>query len=66
MARVPSLFSPGSLSLFGGGGADPFLTLHREMNRLFADVLGGGMATAGGAGSGSSAAGAANRCERDR
>ena len=46
MARVPSLFSPGSLLGVGGGG-DPFLTLHREMNRLFDDVLrGGGMPTA--------------------
>ena len=33
MARVPSLFNPGSL--LGVGGNDPFLTLHREMNRLF-------------------------------
>jgi HSP20 family protein len=34
MARVPSLL--------GTGGSDPFLTLHREMNRLFDDVLRGG------------------------
>ena len=44
MARVPSLFSPGSLL----GGGDPFLTLHREMNRLFDDVLRGGAVPAGG------------------
>ena len=49
MARVPSLFSPGSL--WGAGGADPFLTLHREMNRLFDDVLRGGAVSAGGQGS---------------
>jgi HSP20 family protein len=31
-----------------GGGTDPFLTLHREMNRLFDDVFRGvGMPTAG-------------------
>jgi HSP20 family protein len=45
MARVPSLFSPGSL--LGAGGADPFLMLHREMNRLFDDVLRGGAVPAG-------------------
>lgn len=45
MARVPSLFAPGSL--FGGGAADPFMTLHREMNRLFDDVLRGGGRPAG-------------------
>jgi len=49
MARVPSLFSPGSL--LGVGGADPFLTLHREMNRLFDDVLRGGAGAASGQGS---------------
>jgi HSP20 family protein len=48
MARVPSLFTPGSL--FGGGAADPFMTLHREMNRLFDDVLRGGGLPAGFAG----------------
>jgi HSP20 family protein len=48
MARVPSLFSPGSLL----GAGDPFLTLHREMNRLFDDVLRGAPA-AGGQGQGS-------------
>jgi HSP20 family protein len=45
MARVPSLFSPGSLL---GVGGDPFLTLHREMNRLFDDVLRGAAVPAGG------------------
>jgi HSP20 family protein len=50
MARVPSLFSPGSI--FGAGGPDPFLTLHREMNRLFDDVLRGAPASAGGQGGG--------------
>jgi HSP20 family protein len=30
------------------GGGDPFLTLHREMNRLFDDVLRGGGSAAGG------------------
>jgi HSP20 family protein len=48
MARVPSLFSPGSL--WGTGGSDPFLTLHREMNRLFDDVLRGGPVSSGGQG----------------
>ena len=48
MARVPSLFSPGSL--WGAGGSDPFLTLHREMNRLFDDVLRGGPVSSGGQG----------------
>lgn len=41
-----------SLIPFGFGapmGADPFVALHREMNRLFADVLGGGGAGARGA-----------------
>ncbi len=47
MARVPGLFNPGSLLSAGG---DPFLTLHREMNRLFDDVLRGGGAPAGGQG----------------
>jgi HSP20 family protein len=48
MARVPSLFSPGSL--LATGGSDPFLTLHREMNRLFDDVLRGGSVSSGGQG----------------
>ena len=51
MARVPSLFSPGSL--LGAGGSDPFLTLHREMNRLFDDVLRGGPVSSGGGQGGS-------------
>lgn len=49
MARAPSLFGAGSLM---GGAGDSFLTLHREMNRLFDDVLRGG---AGGGPSGGSA-----------
>src|SRR5690242_16481502 len=53
MARVPSLFSPGSL--WGPGGSDPFLTLHREMNRLFDDVLRGGPVSLGGQQGGSEA-----------
>ena len=40
MARYPTIFSPGSLAATSGG--DPFLALHREMNRLFDDVLRGG------------------------
>lgn len=48
MARVPSLFRPGSL--WGTGSSDPFLTLHREMNRLFDDVLRGGPMSSGGQG----------------
>jgi HSP20 family protein len=47
MALVPSLFTQGGLF---GQGADPFLTLHREMNRLFDDVLRGVPASAGGQG----------------
>lgn len=40
MARYPmTLFTPGRL--MGSGGADPFLALHREMNRLFDDVFRG-------------------------
>ena len=35
MALVPSIFSSGGLL---GTGGDPFLTLHREMNRLFDDI----------------------------
>ena len=45
MARVPSLFSPGGLMM---GGGDPFLTLHREMNRLFDDVARGPVQPGGG------------------
>lgn len=38
MARNPlSPFGSGSLS----GGSDPFMTLHRDMNRLFDDVFRG-------------------------
>ena len=48
MARFPlTMFTPGSL--VGAGPADPFLALHREMNRLFDDALRGGVAQAGGA-----------------
>ena len=39
MARVPTLFTAGSLF---GGDMDPFLALHREMNCLFDGVLRGG------------------------
>ncbi len=47
MARYPVPFSSGGL--LGGWPADPFMTLHREMNRLFDDVArGGGVASAGG------------------
>ena len=35
-----TLFTPASLTSIGSG--DPFLSLHREMNRLFDDVLRGG------------------------
>jgi HSP20 family protein len=52
MARVPSVFSPAGL--LGGGGGDPFLTLHREMNRLFDDILRGGPVSAGGQSGGQS------------
>ena len=31
-----------------GGGFDPLFSLHRDMNRLFEDVLGGGLPFAGG------------------
>ena len=48
MARVPSLFSPGAL--WSAGGSDPFLTLHREVNRLFDDVLRGSLMPSGGPG----------------
>ena len=47
MARYPiTLFTPGSL--MGAGSADPFLALHREMNRLFDDAMRGGLAQSGG------------------
>ena len=54
MARNPiSLFRPGSI-MERGGYCDPFLSLHREMNRLFDDALrgsfgGSGQGLAGGA-----------------
>ena len=49
MARFPvTMFTPGSL--VGAGSADPFLALHREMNRLFDDALRGGGAQGGGQG----------------
>ncbi|HYZ24053.1 MAG TPA: Hsp20/alpha crystallin family protein [Rhodopila sp.] len=44
MAMTPSIFTPGSL--FAAGG-DPLVTLHREMNRLFDDVLRGAPSAAG-------------------
>lgn len=40
MASYPTIFSPGGL--MGVAAGDPFFTLHREMNRLFDDVLRGG------------------------
>ena len=49
MARHPmTLFTPGGLA--GAGPGDPFLALHREMNRLFDDALRGGLAPSGGQG----------------
>ena len=49
MARYPvTFFTPGSL--VGAGSGDPFLALHREMNRLFDDALRGGVAQGGGQG----------------
>ena len=51
MARYPvTLFTPGGL--VGAGQGDPFLALHREMNRLFDDALRGGVASSGGQGGG--------------
>lgn len=44
MAMTPSIFTPGSLFTAGG---DPFVTLHREMNRLFDDVLRGAPSAVG-------------------
>ena len=42
MARNPlSPFRSGGLAERGGYGGDPFLSVHREMNRLFDDVLRG-------------------------
>jgi len=51
MAIVPSLFSPGSV---WGSGNDPFMTLHREMNRLFDDVIRGPVGPARAQGGGQS------------
>jgi len=46
MARNPlTSFRTGGLT-----GGDPFLSLHREMNRLFDDVLRGGLSAGGGQG----------------
>jgi HSP20 family protein len=45
MARLPNLFPSGSPMGFGGG--DPFLTLYRQMNRLFDDALRGGLGPSG-------------------
>jgi HSP20 family protein len=51
MARNPLTPSRSGFGLLGGG--DSFLSLHREMNRLFDDVLRGtGLPTAGGQGQG--------------
>ena len=42
MARNPLFpFRSGGLAERGGYGGDPFLSLHREMNRLFDDVMRG-------------------------
>jgi HSP20 family protein len=64
MARVPSLFSPGGLIM--GGGGDPFLTLHREMNRLFDDALRGSPVPAGSQGGGALLAPHMDVSETDR
>lgn len=51
MARYPTTpFTPGGSA--GAGPGDSFLALHREMNRLFDDVLRGGLAPSGGQGHG--------------
>lgn len=51
MVRHPTtLFTPGGSA--GAGTGDSFLVLHREMNRLFDDVLRGGLAPSGGQGHG--------------
>lgn len=51
MARYPiTLFTPGGL--MGAGSSDPFLTLHREMNRLFDDAMRGGAVASGTQGGG--------------
>ena len=47
MARFPiTLFTPGSL--MGTGSGDPFLALHREINRLFDDARRGSVLPSGG------------------
>src|SRR4051812_27361594 len=46
MARNPLTASRPGLGMLGGN--DPFLSLHREMNRLFDDVLRGGVPAATG------------------
>ena len=52
MARTPLSSFPGGGLL--GGGPDPLFSLHREMNRLFDDIMGSGRPSAGGqAGQGS-------------
>ncbi|MBV9735028.1 MAG: Hsp20/alpha crystallin family protein [Acidisphaera sp.] len=48
MARNPLTF--GSGGLMSPGYTDPFMSLHREMNRLFDDVMRGGVASGGQAG----------------
>ncbi len=46
MARNPlSPYRGGGLL---GGGIDPLFSLHRDMNRLFDEALGGGLPLAGG------------------
>jgi HSP20 family protein len=52
---LPFVFGGSPMSR-SGGGTDPFLTLHREMNRLFDDVFRGvGMPMAGAAAEGATA-----------
>jgi HSP20 family protein len=48
MARNPLTFYPGGGLL--GGGLNPLLSLHRDMNRLFEDVMSGGLPLTGGEG----------------
>lgn len=53
MARNPlSPFRSGSLAERSGFGGDPFLSLHREMNRLFDDVFRGSVVPSAGASEG--------------
>lgn len=55
MARFPiTLFTPGNL--MGTGSGDPFLTLHREMNRLLDDAMRGSMPPSAGQGAGQAGA----------